>query len=81
MHVIDPHPPKVPPGQDELPSSDGEPMETPRHVAQYREGGSWRRFVDASGVVLPTGSDLADAVRKLDAAERRIAELEAKQRG
>ena len=34
MHVVDPHPPAPPPGQDELPSNDGEPMETPRHLSQ-----------------------------------------------
>ncbi len=30
----DPYPPPPPPGQDELPSEDGEPMDTPRHRAQ-----------------------------------------------
>jgi len=32
--TIDPYAPATPPGQDELPCSDGEPMDTPRHRAQ-----------------------------------------------
>ncbi len=34
MSIHDPFAPKPPPGQDELPSEDGEPMETPRHRLQ-----------------------------------------------
>ena len=32
--VIDPYPPRIPPGENELPCSDGEPMETERHARQ-----------------------------------------------
>ncbi|MCC7537779.1 MAG: Uma2 family endonuclease [Deltaproteobacteria bacterium] len=34
MKVIDPYPPVPPPGQDDLPYDDGEPMDTPRHRQQ-----------------------------------------------
>ena len=34
MTELDPYPPKVPPGQDELPCEDGEPMDTPLHRLQ-----------------------------------------------
>ena len=36
MDLIDPYRPEVPPGQDELPYSDGEPMESYRHVLQMQ---------------------------------------------
>ncbi len=36
MDLIDPYRPEVPPGQDELPFSDGEPMESYRHVLQMQ---------------------------------------------
>lgn len=36
MDLIDPYRPEVPPGQDELPCSDGEPMESYRHVLQMQ---------------------------------------------
>ncbi len=34
VQVLDPHPPPLPPGEHELPSDDGEPMETAKHRNQ-----------------------------------------------